>query len=113
MGKTLKGKVDFEINLQDDKYEFDYERLSVNELASLMVVREILKFSKDNLKESLKQASGKHLELVKDRLGKVTTSEYTISMMIESVIGEFMFDEIPETDQKIASIQQPLVEKIH
>ncbi len=71
-----------------------------------MVVREILKFSKDTLKESTKQATGKHLEMVKDRLGKVTISEHTIKMMIESVIGEFLVDEISEEK---SGITEPLV----
>lgn len=108
MEKTLKGAVEFEINLYKDKYDFNYDQLSVNELASLMVVRELLKFSKENLKKSTKQATGKHLEMVKDRLGKVTTSEYTISMMIESVIGEFAIDEILATEKQNSQIPQAL-----
>lgn len=83
----------FEITLKDDQYSFTYDRVSENELAALMIVREIFKYSKEQLKESLKQVKGKDLNMIKDRMGKITTSEYSISMMIESIIGEFLLEE--------------------
>lgn len=99
MEKTIKDSADYEINLSEKGYEFNYKQTSENELAALMITRELLKFSKENLKESLKQVKGKHLEMVKDRLGKITTSEYTLTMMIESVIGEFLVDEKEKVEQ--------------
>lgn len=93
MEKIIKGAAGFEITLKDDQYSFTYDRVSENELAALMIVREIFKYSKEQLKESLKQVKGKDLNMIKDRMGKITTSEYSISMMIESIIGEFLSEE--------------------
>ena len=64
MEKTLKGAVDFQIDLKEDQYGFQYDQKSAtNELAALMIAREILKYNKQNLLKSLDQAKGTHLNM--------------------------------------------------
>lgn len=102
MVKTIKSSVDFEIELSEAEYKISYGQEPKNELAAFMIVREILKYSKDNLKSSLDQAKGKHLNIVKDRLQKVSISEKLISVFIESIIGDFLIgeDEVKEKQEE-------------
>lgn len=93
MTETIKGTITYDIELSDSGYQIKFDRNSENELAASIITREVLKFNKQNLKNSLGQAKGNHLKLVKDRLQKVTTTEYTIALLIESIIGEFLIHE--------------------
>lgn len=100
MERTIKAILEYEVHLTDSEYGITFDRTSENELAACMVAREILKFSKENLLKSLDQAKGKHLKLVKDRLSKVTTTEYTLTLLIESIIEEFLIEEPCQENQE-------------
>lgn len=95
---TIKGALNYEIEISEEAYQIKFDRSADNELAACMVVREILKFNKENLQASLTQAKGNHLNMVKDRLNKVTTTEHTLKLLAESIIAAFLIED--ETTKK-------------
>jgi hypothetical protein len=94
--KIIEGTINFKIEIKENEYDFEFsERTAENELLSLMVAREIFKFLKNNLKESKKQAKGADLQMVKDRLNKVTSGEYILGVSIEQTIAAILSN-VPE-----------------
>lgn len=93
MNRTIKASLNYEIDLSETNYEIRFDRTAENELSAAMIARELLKYNKENLIKSLTQAKGPHLKMVRDRLQKVTTTEDTLRLLIESIISEFLIED--------------------
>lgn len=97
----LEGSIKYEVVYTDKSYEIRFDQGIENELAANMITREIVKFIKGNLMESVTQAKGKDLDLVKDRLGKITTTEYMLGMTIEQTLAEMLMENQVSAESQI------------
>lgn len=78
MTKIIKGTLEYEITISEKDYVMDASPKVADEMAAITIVNMLLSYSKETLLKSLTQASGKHINALKDRLGKVNSA---ISMM--------------------------------
>ncbi len=79
--KSLKGSIDFELTYDDKEYTISYSKSVNNEMAAILIARELSKYCKANLLTHVENAKGKQKGLAKDRMSKMTTTEYTLGMM--------------------------------
>lgn len=106
----ITGQIHYEISFDDKSYQIKFDRGTNPELAANMIAREGVKFAKQNLTASVSQAKGKDLDLIKDRLGKVTSCEYILGMIIEQIIGQMLMDKELKAENSSAEfegLQQP------
>lgn len=98
--KIIEGTIKYKITVKENEYEIEFsEKTAENELACLMVSREIFKFMKENLKASKKQAKGTDLHMVKDRYNKITNGEYMHGIIIEHSIMELLSNKPEVADE--------------
>jgi len=89
---SFSGNTAFEVRFTDKEYSVQYDRGINQEVSACMMAREIIKFNKENLIASLEQAKGSHLDMVKDRLGKVASAEYILGKLIEQMLAEILME---------------------
>lgn len=110
--KIIEGTIKYKITVKKNEYEFEFsDRTAENEVLCLMVARESLKFMKENLKASKKQAKGTDLQMVKDRYNKVTGGEYMVGMSIEHILMEFL-NPAPDTPEVADEKTKEILEEV-
>lgn len=87
MTKIIKGTLEYEITISEKDYVMDASPKVADEMAAITIVNMLLGYSKDTLLKSLTQASGKHLNALKDRLGKVNSAISVMQLMGSDYAG--------------------------
>jgi len=101
MEKSIKGSIGFELKLSDDKYEIKCSPTVENELTSFIITNEIIKTLKAGLIEVEAQSKGKNKLGVRDRIKKVTATEYILNLLIEETVNGLLYPseaEEPKTE---------------
>lgn len=86
----ITGSIQYEVKISDGNYQVTFSRTEDSELASLMISREVIKNSKEFLMNQLKDSKQK--VALKDRIQKVTTTEYTLGKIIEAYLGNKAYE---------------------
>lgn len=107
MTKTITGNLEYTIEISDTSCEIKMSQKLEDELAACIITKFLVGYIKQNLLESLKVVKGKDINLYKDRLGKITSTETVLALMTEDYIYEI--NNRPETPE--LELQEPIIEQ--
>lgn len=107
--KIIKGTFDYQIHITEKDYVLDASPKIEDEMTSIIVVNMLLNYSKDTILQSLQQASGKHLNLLQDRLGKINSAISVMQLMGSDYARELMLIEYTNSGDDKTQTQEPIM----
>ena len=106
--KIIKGTLEYEIHITEKDYELKASPKLEDELAALIIVNMLTGYSKDTISKSISKSQGKILNVLKDRLGKLNSTQSIVQLMSNDYVREFL--SLPEApEQADATTQEPIM----
>jgi len=91
MKHEIKGSVDYELTTDSATHtsNLKYDSCIENDIVVLMASRSLCERALDTLRENKKKAKGKTLQLINNRIDKLTHARYGLEILSSSMIEMF------------------------
>ena len=96
--KSIKGTIEFEIQYDDNGYQFNYDQSLINDVAANLIV--VLNTSADikNIKENLKSFKGKDEKTARTTLSKLSQAKSVAEIVADKLFNLYMSEQANEKD---------------